>query len=529
MATTATTLENEVFLGAGASATLIPESTFYIGASISTGTTPATHGGIANAQVPCTPLVLVPGLYAGCTLRCTFGGIQHHLVIKDNTDAQIYLGESTAATITDVSILPYGAPCPAPAHNKSYSGTETSLLADNWLGLVNTFTPPSVAPEIAQMNLALGGTRNFTYQYKKAETVSGASLDISLNNGSWLYYALGKISTVAHSVGADAESNTTGFATKAGGDSREFVRLISGTEFPPSSATVSNGVLTGAAQTHAGYKQLGTGDITYTFTEKNGGELPSFALEVTYEKSDLADGSYFVGSRGSGTDETTASDPTVDVYSRIVTGCQVNTMTLNFEEGMEVKTSLDLVSKGMLDAPLGYVPRNNQRDNDSLLNRRGDPHDRPYLFSDGEITLFSSTFARIKSGSLTITNNLTPQRFMGNYNKSVISTHIPGQRLYDFNFTMLITDTKVWDELRKEGEVLTGDGQIKLKFSKTTDDSTLNENDYIELDFRDFIVSTVDIPFPEDKGPLEVAVTMSARTLQSAKYQGRWVIINQDN
>ena len=89
MATTATTLENEVFLGAGASATLIPESTFYIGASISTATSPTTHGGIANAQVPCTPLVLVPGLYAGCTLRCTFGGIQHHLVIKDNTDNRL--------------------------------------------------------------------------------------------------------------------------------------------------------------------------------------------------------------------------------------------------------------------------------------------------------------------------------------------------------------------------------------------------------------------------------------------------------
>ena len=74
------------------------------------------------------------------------------------------------------------------------------------MGLVNTFTPPNVEVEMKQLNLAVAGGRNFDYQYKGAETVSGGSLDLSLNNGSWLYYTLGKITNLAVTAGSSRQT-----------------------------------------------------------------------------------------------------------------------------------------------------------------------------------------------------------------------------------------------------------------------------------------------------------------------------------
>ena len=56
----------------------------------------------------------------------------------------------------------------------------------------------------------------------------------------------------------------------------------------------------------------------------------------------------------------------------------------------------------------------------------------------------------------------------------------------------------------------------------------MTDADYIEIQLEDFITQSLDIPFPEDKGPVEVALTLSARTLASCKYRGMWAIINQD-
>ena len=87
---------------------------------------------------------------------------------------------------------------------------------------------------------------------------------------------------------------------------------------------------------------------------------------------------------------------------------------------------------------------------------------------------------------------------------------------------MLITDSKVWDELRKEGESLGASQKLSLKFAKDLDNNTVD--DYIELEFTNYITQGVTIPFPEDKGAVEVEVTLNARDL-SATYQGDWKIL----
>jgi hypothetical protein len=215
------------------------------------------------------------------------------------------------------------------------------------------------------------------------------------------------------------------------------------------------------------------------------------------------------------------------MYSRIFTGCQVNTLTLNFEEGQELKTSLDLVTRRAYDVVTdtsdNYIPHNGVLNPSGLKNFSATASDNyPFMYSDGALTVFGQTFGRVKSGSVTINNNITPQRYIGNTNRQVMNEHIPAQRTYEISMTALITDTKLWDELRKEdGEVTAADELLTLNFTK-------EGGELIKMSFQNYIIKTVDIPFPEDKGAIEVAFTASARTLVqgSCQYTGKWALMH---
>tara|TARA_B100000131_G_scaffold308357_1_gene337614 strand:- start:1364 stop:2941 length:1578 start_codon:yes stop_codon:yes gene_type:complete len=520
MATT-TSLANQVWVGAGASATMIPEMDIYLVNAECNGTNGA-DGFETELQD------LVPGLYVGCmatvTNDTTANDPKTVCMITANTADTITFDRDVGAdgNVLHVRIHAFGAPIPSP----KVADNKPKLLADNWLGLVNTITPPSVDIELGQVSLALSG-RNFGYQFKKNETVSGGSMDISLGNGMWLYYALGSIKNVTHTAGATLASDGSGFVT-TGDDQTTFVRAISGKLYPPMEDSSITDV-----KAYGDMKVVhATNAITYGFKESNADHLPSFALDVTMEKGDIADAHYYVGSEGTSTDAT--ARPFKDIYSRIYTGCQLNTLTLNFEEGQEVKASLDLVSRRAFDSPLGYHPKNNVRTHTSFQNYSStDSDNQPYLFSGGQINVFGQTVARVKTGSLTINNNITPQRFVGSYSRDITTTHIPGQRTYEVSLTMLVTDTDVWDNLRAQGEHTSSgtDETLRLKFTKEG-----NANDVLQIELTDYIVQSVDVPFPEDKGPIEMNVTLSARTLVEGNagqatgtyYKGRWVIQNAD-
>jgi len=530
MATT-TSLGNEVWVGAGASATMIPEMDIYLVNAVCNGTNGADgfedESGLQD---------LVPGLYVGCmatvTNDTTANDPKTVCMITANTDDTITFDRDVGADghVLHVRIHSFGAPVPAPF----LADNQPRLLADNWLGLVNTITPPSVDIELGQVSLALSG-RDIGYQFKKNETISGGSVDLSLSNGMWLYYALGSINSVLHTTSADGASNTNGFFT-TGNNTNLFVRAIAGKLHPP----IEDG---GIADVKA-YGDMRIVDpaapITYGFSASDSDSLPSFALDVTMEKGDIGDSHYYVGSEGTSPDAT--ARPFKDIYSRIYTGCQLNTLTLNFEEGQEVKASLDLVSRRAFDAPLGYQPKNNVRTHSDLQNYSStDSDNQPYLFSGGQINVFGQSIARVKTGSLTINNNITPQKFIGSYSRGITTAHIPGQRTYEISLTMLVTDTKIWDNLRAQGEhnATSGpnaggyatDETLRLKFTKED-----NANDVIQIELTDYIVQSLDVPFPEDKGPIEMNVTLAARTLVAGTaatpagtyYKGKWVIQNVD-
>ena len=528
-------VSNEVFIGAGAIVTMAPECDIFLNECTVSGATATIVADVTN------DFFLVPDLYTGCVAKIDTGAdgvAEQYLMIKSNTISTITFDEDISQVPTgpvDITILAYGAPVPG----KRASSTLGTILSDNWLGLVNTFSPPSIEIEMKQLNLAAAGGRNFDYQFKTRETVSGASLDISLNNGSWLYYALGKITSMSGgesstdlasnsdaTIGTTAGDNATGhrgfFIDQS---SKTMVRAKDGVLYPPMGIAGLPRYRHDDANigTEVGGNLLQQWDgtpITYTFGEANGDILPSFSLEVLYSKD--------------GRTGTTAIDsltPNENMISRVFTGCQVNSLTLNFEEGQELKTSLDLMTRRAFDMPNANIPMHGVTEtavlsaSAGLSNFSANATDNyPFLYSGGAIKLFGQTVSRIKTGSLTISNNLTAQTYIGNYNREIMSAHIPAQRTYELSLTMMITDTEVWDELRNANE---STGDIQLTFSK--DSSTVNsgtpETETISIILQDYLINGVTIPFPEDKGPLEVEVTATARTLGTTSYTGKWGIV----
>ena len=512
---------NEVYTGAGLSATLIPEIDLELSQlvgttangvkTIATGSGQLTLEWTAGANT-----TLVTDLYKGCMAELgrytsSSGTLQdtQTLMIKSNTANTITFNQALSSTASDLftcKILAFGAPCPHPRADTA----KPTLNADNWLGLVNTITTPSVDPELKQLNMALGGTRNFNYQYKGSETVGNASIDVSLNNGSWLYYALGGM-TYSH-AGTEIFSNeplATSLSSKSGqayglaSAGTNIYKVRNSAVWPPlpSSATAAD------------YKRI-KGFTNYTFSENDSGDLPSFALEVTAEKHNVTYGTQ------------DATDDKRKHYSKIYTGMQVNTLTLNFEEGQEVKATVDAVCRKAHDAEAAYIPKRNIQNHDNLFNRKaltgqtktGDDT-KPFMYSDGSVKMFGQTLARVKSGSVTISNNLTPQRYIGNYDRTIASAHVAGQRTYEIQLSMLIVDNTMWAELRNQNETGSSIGDIELEFEKDG-----NANDKIVLKLKDYVTTAVDIPFPDDKGPLEVSLTAQARTFGECTYTGKWVI-----
>ena len=458
-------VSNEVYTGAGLSATLIPEMDIDLTMTVGTNGSSVADTKLIQLKSGETKIFewsasdnhrLIPDLYIGCMVKAIkknatgadlgtpdVGGFY---TITDNTANSITLDRSpgSATDYFQLILQGYGSPMWA----KSQTASKYNLLADNWLGLVTTFSPPTVNTNIKQVNMALGGSRNYTHQYKGAETVDDGSIDLAMNNGSWLYYALGKKvvsatqdgsatfgSTVSQASIAEITTYTFEDTTKANYDNDSFtfahlnaedgtptvetVGITTDGSYGGNTASITvdvsdsdintrneiidaivnainlDGALVTAERTsntlvitntHAGatttattsdaadislvvsttgadavsassgnatyykgnvlyrgdtslllppreygtavgsYKKWDAGNVTYTFSETNSGDLPSFALELTTEK----------GSTGSLADASYLQDANSEVlFSRIVTGCQVQSLAMNFNEGEE--------------------------------------------------------------------------------------------------------------------------------------------------------------------------------------------------
>ena len=370
-------INTDIYLGSGASLTFVPEVDLCI-------TLDGTSDDDKTILIPdvlfTNRFLLVPNIYVGCNLDLYDGAgtsvpVSTHIITGNSTNTITISPAHTIATVEDAVdfavIRSYGAPC--------FGAKDSSTIrlnADNWLGLVESATFPNVEQEMKQMNLALGGTRNFTHQYKGIRTASGGNINLIANHGAWLYYALGSCYSVVATI-ENATPDSAGYDAEAAND--VYINTGSGVSGTPTIITHTN---TGPIfyRTNKGgitlvppvFKNLDTVSdleqltrttstatdtaqpITYTFKELNSEDLPSFALEQSIAKdpTTLTTDQYTVG--GAAYNNETEIDHTAStlisvgdsVYgaSGIPTGATVVSITDSTTFELSVPTTAGLLT-----------------------------------------------------------------------------------------------------------------------------------------------------------------------------------------
>jgi len=258
---------SEVWMGSGASVTLVPESDLFLGYVYGSGSgltsattsTDLTKGqfqlaltdtrsefaGDATAGVTfAATYLLVEDLYTGCIVDFYDGSNNLIIsrVISGNNSNTLFFNETYAnSSLTKncyLIIRKFGTPVVGPIRaDASGSTNQPTLLADNWMGIVNTITFPNPSIEVLQKNLALGGSRNFTFQFKGMENADGGSFEVSANQGTWLYYALGKCSSI-NATFTDTSEVSSNFV---GADSSNDFLLDAGLTAATATLTVTDG------------------------------------------------------------------------------------------------------------------------------------------------------------------------------------------------------------------------------------------------------------------------------------------------
>mgnify|MGYP003151062855 CR=1 FL=1 len=529
----------EIFVGSGASLTFVPETRLYVPLA-------SSSGGVLSVHSDYDGLRLVDKMYIGCSGEYynSTDNLQGRFTVTgnelDGSTQKITISPSFTWAANDYIILDaYGTPCPAPRN-----GDYCRLNADNWLGLLESANFPSTDIEMKQLNLQLGGTRNWTHQYKGIETASGANLNLIANHGAWLYYALGKCTSIAFENGSGAALDGATITTQMGSgavDGKFMIETASGNGTDTSTtAFVDDGPIfyRGIASPSAGASPMlippvPKGEvtlanldevnaitesnglialpITYTFDEANNNNLPSFALEQTFSKLPSSN-KYRMD---------TDSDNEDLNFVKVARGNRVNTMTITANENEEVKITMDLNTRQVFSFAEGdkYEARRAVEDETAFVNFSSNTDTptflEPFFFSGGTLEAFNQTFLKITNLTLTINNNLQDKRFVGSGSKS-IKNALPAQRTYEISFTGLVTDDKLYKELVNNTENRTTN-YVVLKFTK-------DNNEEFELKFKDYMVTASNWPIPDDKGPVAVESTIMPRNLHSCTVKTHWIL-----
>lgn len=529
----------DIFLGSGASLTFVPETRLYIPLASASSDVVSVHSDYDGLR-------LVDKLYIGChgeyyntsnVLQGTFVVTNNEL---DGTTQKITISPAITFASGDYLLLDaYGTPCPAPRN-----GDYCRLNSDNWLGLVESASFPTTEVEMKQTNLSLGGSRNFTYQYKGIETASGGNLSLVANHAAWLYYFFGKCSSIAFNNGSGAALDGATISNQMGSgavDGKFMIETASGngtdtstTSFvddgpifyrgitspsagtspmlippvPPNLVTLANLDEVNAITETGGAIDL---PITYTFTEANNHSIPSFSIEQSFSK--------LSASNPYRSEATGSSDEDLN-FVKIARGNRVNTMTITANENEEIKLSMDLNTRQVFSFAQAdkYESRRAVEDETSFINY-GEPTFRePFFFSSGSFKSFGQTFLKVSSLTLTMNNNLTDKRYVGIGNKS-IQNSIPAQRTYEVSFTGYVSDDKLYTELLNEDENndSSAGNMLELNFTK-------DNGEEFTLKFTDYMVSSNNFPIPDDKGPIEVETTIMPRNLNSCTVKTHWIL-----
>jgi hypothetical protein len=438
-------------------------------------------------------------------------------------------------------------------------------------GVYDTVDVPDMIPTIEpRYFLGSGANRAFTTAYKGSQSYSGAIPSFILLNAAALRFPIGTMETVPSASvsdvilvdmalgapkgnqyidldGSNVDQVTDGDYFLIGGvadGNREVIRAVDETGDVIRLATPlrfdhdDNDPLNEVA--------VAGGGITFTHTITEANVLDSISMNVHM--------------RGSSSDN--ADGPDDDDFDRRYFGGKVGAATISAEEGGLLVMGWDTISfMGMIhnqkldpsstitggDVPFHSIFKT-IGDTDLGIRTGGTttptfeyPTGDPYYFSEGTVSLFGTTFARVRNFSITINNNIEPRYYIerrGDSRNRGPSEIVETRREYTMTATIVLPDTvnsttsdttSLFKQLLLEGDYGAGmrGFDIRLLFTR-------GDNDTIQIDIPDDGAATapsgssgaavglnqqgaylLEAPHPIDgSNPFEVSANMMFRNMK---------------
>ncbi|MEK6861488.1 MAG: phage tail tube protein [Nanoarchaeota archaeon] len=383
--------------------------------------------------------------------------------------------------------------------------TNASIAGDTFTtflpGVYETITTPDLTPELLpQYFLRSASDRNWSYIYRGRQVFTGSIANMILLNGYPLRFGIGIVRTTANTV--STTTTVTAAATNAIGS--RVLTVTSGVGF-------ANGDLIeiSRGQTNPEIRRITSGGGTATFVlnypmlfapSTVAGAVAlvtgSVFTHTIMETATLGSMTWHLFMRDSG--ETAAND-----LIRKHVGGKVNRMTISAEEGGLLRCSWDDVQ--FIDLVHNQTDHSSVAGTDAVAKSSrgifnpagigGDypstggvlgtpiyPTTEPYYFSQGNITFFGITFARIRDFRLEITNNIEPRYYIRDLATDRTPLEIQeGRREYRFTATIGMEDSlaatattrTLWKELILEGNYGSGmtGFNVELLFTRGANDT----------------------------------------------------------
>lgn len=210
---------------------------------------------------------------------------------------------------------------------------------------------------------------------------------------------------------------------------------------------------------------LGSGK-TYVYTGTYSGTIPSMTLETTFTPGETS-------------------------FNRQFIGCKVDKLTINAEEEGEVKFDMDL--KGQ--RPL--VPSDASPSPKVYTNN-------PFLFHNGGLSIFGTTFGKITKFELSLANNLKPKFYLasGSVSARFAGDMIEGVRDYELTTEVVAQDRLVWNELTSS--TVSGFTAF-LRLARASH--------AVDIVCNNCVINEAPHNIPEDKAEILVEMKMKPRTV----------------
>lgn len=391
----------------------------------------------------------------------------------------------------------------------------TSIAGNSFVtflpGVYETITTPDLNTEfLPYYFLSTTANRNFSRMYRGRQSFLGSLPNFVLLNGYALRFPIGGIRTTA-SVSGYAQAATTSTAATLVGDTEIAVTATTGLSAGDFVEIEETGTNPEVREIIAINALVLTLNYPLMFAHASGVNVREPVASPTYthtivENADLDSMTWNLMMRDTG--ETTAND-----FIRRYVGGIVNRATLSAEEGGLLMYSwddvqfLDLVhNQTTSTAVSGELPKASAtlidptQGNTATESGIGGAIDEsggaygdadftttePYYFSQGSITAFGVTLARIRNFRLEVNNNVEPRYYIRDQGTDRQPFEIQEQRReYRLTATIAMEDSlsatastrTLWKELIMEGNVTAGLTVIDmtLVFSRTlgSDDITI--------------------------------------------------------